>query len=114
MSERGVFAPWPLAAAGGKQGWKVRERVAETQDEELAYAYHAANNKEGPFDHKRSNQAYTRRAYPIYPPYLVERIVAMLFKVVGLKPHSRLSRLVSRRANRFIPKRARQHTMAGA
>lgn len=92
----------------------VVERVGETQDEELAYAYHAANNKEGPFDHKRSNQAYARRVYAIYPPYLVERVVAMLFKVVGLKPHGRLSRLVSRWAYRFIQKRARQHAKGGA
>ncbi len=92
----------------------VAGRVAEAQDEELAHAYHAANNKEGPFDHKRNSHAYARRLYPIYPPYLIERIVAMLFKIVGLKPHGRLSRLVSRRAYRFLQKRARRHAMAGA
>ncbi len=43
-----------------------------------------------------------------------EIIVAMLLNVVGLKAHGRLSWLVSRRANRFIQKWARQHSMAGA
>ncbi len=92
----------------------VAGRVAETQDEELAYAYHAANNKKGPFDQKRSNQAYARRVYSVYPPYLVERIVAMLFKIVGLKPHGRFCRLVSRRAYKFMRKRAHQYAAAGA
>jgi hypothetical protein len=84
-------------------------RVAETQDKELAYAYHSANSKRDTFDHKRSNQAYASRAYSIYPPYLVERAVAMLFKVVGLKPHGRLSRWVSGWGYRFMQRRARQH-----
>ena len=92
----------------------VYRRVAEIQDEELAYAYHAANRKQGRFDHKRSNQAYVRCAYPIYPPYLVERIVAMLFKIVGLKPHGRLSRFLAKRVHRLMGKRARRLAAARA
>lgn len=92
----------------------VAGRVAETQDQELAYAYHAANSKQGPFDHQRSNQAYVRKAYPIYPPYLVERIVAMLFKIVGLKPHGWLSRRVTGWACRFMQRRVQRYATAGA
>ncbi|MGE0652677.1 MAG: ferritin-like domain-containing protein [Alphaproteobacteria bacterium] len=83
-------------------------RIVETQDEELAYAYYAANDEEGPFDRGRSNRAYVRRAYALYQPYLVERIGAMLLKVVGLRPHGRLNRLLARLAYRFMQRRVRR------
>lgn len=91
--------------------WKrarvVIDRVTEAQDKELAYAYHSANEKRGSFNHKRCTEAYVGCAYRLYPPYLVERIVAMLLNVVGLKPHGRLSRFISRWAYRKMQKRAR-------
>lgn len=83
-------------------------RVVETQDKELAYAYYAANGTEGPFDRRRSNRAYVRRAYALYQPYLVERIGAMLFKIVGLRPHGWLNRMLSRVGYRFMQRRARR------
>ncbi len=90
-----------------KRARVVIGRVAEAQDEELAYAFHSANEKKGSFSHKRCNEAYVGCAYRLYPPYLVERIVAMLLNVVGLKPHGRLSRFISRWAYRKVQKRAR-------
>lgn len=91
--------------------WKrarvVIDRVTEAQDKELAYAFHSANEKKGSFSHKRCNEAYVGCAYRLYPPYLVERIVAMLLNVVGLKPHGRLSRFISRWAYRKVQKRGR-------
>ncbi len=92
----------------------VLGRVVEAEDGELAYAYYAANSETGPFSRKRSNQAYVRRAYPIYQPYHVERIVAMLFKIVGLKPHGRLSRFLAKRVHRLMGKRARRLAAARA
>ncbi len=86
----------------------VAGRVAESQDDELAYAYYAANGAEGPFDRKRYNRAYARRAYPLYQPYLVERICAMLFKIVGLRPHGRLNGFVARRLHGFMQSQARR------
>ncbi len=86
----------------------VAGRVAESQDDELAYAYYAANGAEGPFDRKRYNRAYARRAYPLYQPHLVERICAMLFKIVGLRPHSSLNRFIATRLYRFMKGRARR------
>ncbi|MFQ5775495.1 MAG: acyl-ACP desaturase [Kiloniellaceae bacterium] len=106
-----------LATEGIGLGNRIRVvagRVMEAQDEELAYAYYAANGGQEPFNHKRSNQAYVRRAYPIYQPYLVERIVAMLFKIVGLKPHGRLNRFLSRLAHRFMQGRVRRLAATGA
>ncbi len=97
--------------------WKrarvVIDRVTEAQDKELAYAFHSANEKQGSFSHKRCNEAYVGCAYRLYPPYLVERIVAMLLNVVGLKPHGQLSRLIGRWAYRKMQKRGRLVT-AGA
>ncbi|MCP4330524.1 MAG: ferritin-like domain-containing protein [Alphaproteobacteria bacterium] len=83
-------------------------RVAEAQDEELAYAFHSANEKPGSFNLKRSNETYAGHAYGLYPPYLLERIVAMLLNVIGLKPHGRLNRLISRLAHWKMQRRARR------
>ncbi|HUK09878.1 MAG TPA: ferritin-like domain-containing protein [Stellaceae bacterium] len=67
-------------------------RVAESEDDELAYAYHAANEVAAPYDRKRCSRAYARRAYRVYRPHHVERGLAMIFKAVGLKPHGALNR----------------------
>lgn len=89
-------------------------RVIESQDDELAYAYYAANSKDKTFDRKRNNQAYARRAYGLYPPYLVERICAMLFKIVGLRPHGRLNRFLGRQGYLFMQKTSRRLAALGA
>ena len=91
----------------------VAGRVLELGDEEMAHAYYAANDEKGPFDHKRNSQAYARRVYAIYQPHVVERIVAMLFKIVGLKPHGWICRFVGRRAHGFMQGRARRFACAG-
>ncbi len=95
-----------------KRARVVIGRVAEAQDEELAYAFHSANEKPGGFNHKRSNEAYAGHAYKLYPPYLVERVVAMLLNVIGLKPHGWLSRRISRLTYRKIQQRARRFAAA--
>src|SRR6266851_214315 len=66
-------------------------RVAESEDDELAYAYYAANEGELPYDRRRYTRAYASRAYPLYRPHHVERGVAMLLKAVGLTPNGHLS-----------------------
>jgi hypothetical protein len=70
-------------------------RVAEAQDDELAYAYYAANDGDLPYDRRRCSRAYARRAYALYRPHHVERAVAMLLKAAGLTPNGRLGRTVS-------------------
>lgn len=83
-------------------------RLIETEDAELAYAYHAANNKEGPFNRKQSNRSYVRRAYVLYQPHLVERVGAMLLKIVGLRPRGWLNRLIGAQGYRFMQRRAKR------
>ncbi len=73
-------------------------RVVELDDDELAYAYYAANESELPYDRRRCSRAYARRAFALYRPHHVERGVAMLLKAVGLTPNGWLGRLASRLA----------------
>jgi rubrerythrin len=62
-------------------------RIKETDDDELAYAYHAANDApDQPYDHDRCNVAYASRAYGFYRPVHTERAVSMVLKVIGIDP----------------------------
>lgn len=81
-------------------------RVAESEDDELAYAYYAANEPERSYDRRRYSRAYARRAYCLYRPHHVERGIAMLLKAAGLTPNGRLARAVSRLAWRGMRYRA--------
>ena len=89
-------------------------RVAESEDDELAYAYYAANDTAGPYDRRTSIRAYARRAYPYYRPHHVDRGMAMIFKAVGLDPQSRLHRVAAALAWRFIDYRAKALTKQAA
>jgi rubrerythrin len=73
-------------------------RIRESEDDELAYAYYAANENVAPYDRRRYANAYARRAYAVYRPHHVERGVAMIFKAVGLTPHGRLNFWLARLA----------------
>lgn len=64
------------------------DRIRETDDDELAFAYHAANDPaDMPYDHSRCNLAYGARAYSFYRPQHTERAVAMVLKVIGIDPN---------------------------
>lgn len=63
-------------------------RIKETDDDELAFAYHAANDGlDAPYDHARCNREYGARAYGFYQPQHTERAVGMVLKVVGIDPN---------------------------
>jgi hypothetical protein len=81
-------------------------RVAESEDDELAYAYYAANGGDRPYDRRYYNRAYARRAYALYQPHHLERVAAMLLKAVGLPPNGRLSVIAGRLAWRAMHFRA--------
>jgi hypothetical protein len=66
-------------------------RIAETGDDELAYAYHAANEEARSYDRNRCHRAYARRAYALCRERHVAHGVAMICKTVGLSPHGLLS-----------------------
>src|SRR5216683_3318719 len=89
-------------------------RIAETDDDELAYAYYAANENAAPYDRRRYSKAHARRAYAVYRPHHVERGIGMVFKAVGLKPNGRASRWVTRAAWWLIQSRVARLTRAAA
>jgi rubrerythrin len=62
-------------------------RIKETDDDELASAWHAANDPPGlPYDRVRCNRDYAGRAWSVYQLKHTERAVNMVLKVVGLDP----------------------------
>jgi hypothetical protein len=81
-------------------------RIVEASDDELAYAYFAANDEPAPYDRRRCRRAYARRAYALYRPHHVERSVAMTLKAVGLKPNGRLAHIAARLLWRVLRRRA--------
>jgi rubrerythrin len=89
-------------------------RVAESEDDELAYAYYAANESTAPYDRQRFSSAYARRAYSVYRQHHVERGMAMVLKAVGLKPNGRLNPVLTRLAWRFMRYRAARLDRAAA
>jgi rubrerythrin len=77
-------------------------RIAESQDDELAYAYYAANEAMRAYERRRYSRAYAARAYRLCREHHVAHGVALIFKAVGLDPHGLLARTASRLAWWFI------------
>jgi hypothetical protein len=86
------------------------ERIVESQDDELAYAYYAANEAMRPYERRRCSRAYAARAYRVCREQHVAHGVALIFKAVGRDPHGLLARTASRLAWRFIRFRGTQLT----
>lgn len=83
-------------------------RLVESEDDELAYAYFAANHPEQAYDRKRFSNAYARRAYAVYRRHHVERGIGMALKASGLRPNGRLNRTLTGIACWFLQFRARK------
>lgn len=93
-------------------------RLAESEDDELAYAYYAANENVDepglPYDRPRYSRAYAVRAFALYRAHHVERMVPMVLKAVGLTPNGRFARAVSVLAWRAMRYRAGRFAKAKA
>lgn len=84
-------------------------RITESEDDELAYAYHCANEAESvAYDHGRCLAAYMGRATDAYRFRHIERGVGMIFKTVGLKPRGRLSDASAKLAWKLLQHRRRK------
>jgi rubrerythrin len=70
-------------------------RIAESEDDELAYAYYAANETKRPYDRRYFKRAYARRAYALCRQHHVAHGMALIFKAVGLRPSGLLARAAS-------------------
>ena len=78
-------------------------RIGESEDDELAYAYHCGNEPIGtPYDHDRCIAAYMGKAMNHYRFRHVERGMGMIFKSIGLEPRGRLSDLAAKGAWRLL------------
>ncbi|HUZ63736.1 MAG TPA: ferritin-like domain-containing protein [Acetobacteraceae bacterium] len=91
-------------------------RINESEDDELAFAFHCGNEPESlSYSHERCIAAYMAPAIGFYRPHHVARGMGMIFKAVGLPPRGRLSgasarltwQLLQRRRRRFAARIAR-------
>jgi rubrerythrin len=99
-------------------GWRrlkvTLSRIGESEDDELAYAYFAANHPGESYDRRRFTRAYARRAYAVYRRHHIERGIAMVLKATGLRPSGRLNRWLTALACWFMQVRIRRLTTANA
>lgn len=78
-------------------------RVGETEDDELAFAYHCGNRAPDlPFARAPNRAAYMAHAMGLYRFRHIERAMGMMFKAIGLKPRGRLSHISARLAWRLL------------
>lgn len=102
--------------------WIAFGRLIESEDDELAFAYHCGADDAAPYSRRRSIRAYARRALPLYRFGHVEHGLRMAFKAVGMDPRGRVGRWIvgwilgstARLAWRFMQHRARQLDHAAA
>ena len=84
-------------------------RISETEDDELAFAFHCANAPLGKtYSHEECLAAYLSRAMTFYRFRHIERGMGMIFKAVGLPPRGRLSDISARLAWQFVQRRQRR------
>ncbi len=81
-------------------------RIAESEDDELCFAYHAANEGALPYDRRRAAKAYAQRAASVYRRHHIEHAVALAFRAVGLKRGGPLDALAAALAWRAVRWRA--------
>ena len=94
--------------------WVGLGRIGESEDDELAYAYYAANNNGEAYNRKRCIRAYMSRAYGFYEIRHVERAITLIFKAVGFSPHGRLTNWIARGTCWFLNLRIGRGTPAAA
>jgi len=84
-------------------------RIGESEDDELAFAYHCANQSaDFTYSHELCLAAYMTTAVPIYRFGHIEHGMGMVLKTVGLPPRGRLSTIASRIAWHLLQRRKRR------
>ena len=88
-------------------------RITESEDDELAYAYHCGNEPtELAYVHERCIGAYMGRAISFYRFRHIERAMGMILKSVGLPPRGRLSAAGARLTWTLLQRRRRKFEAA--
>ncbi|MDT7953274.1 MAG: ferritin-like domain-containing protein [Acetobacteraceae bacterium] len=81
-------------------------RITESEDDELAFAYHCGNEAETvAYDHGRCIAGYMGRAMSFYKWKHIERSTGMVLKTVGLPPRGRLGSGAARLAWTLMQRR---------
>jgi len=74
-------------------------RLRESADDELAFAYHCANEPANrPYDRAQCSAAYGALAFRLYRYHHVEKATGMVMKAAGLKPQGWLGRRATKLA----------------
>ena len=69
-------------------------RLRESDDDELAFAYHAANRRGQAYDRRSAAAAYGRTALGYYTPEVIDDAIEMVFRAIGLPGARWLTRAV--------------------
>ena len=86
-------------------------RFLEVGDDELAFAYHCANEPNRDYDRAKANKAYIRVAAGLYRRAHLDRAVGMMLKASGVSPEGRFGEVARRLAWFHLQ---RQHRRAAA
>jgi hypothetical protein len=82
-------------------------RVSESDDDELAYAYYAANIPlSTPYDRATCARLSASKALVIYQPKHIKKLVQMIAKSVGADPQGRMAKVAGALVWRMLKKRA--------
>ena len=74
-------------------------RIGESEDDELAYAFHCGNTPAtAPYTHGQAIAGYMSRAMTVYTYGHMARATSMIMKAVGLPPRGRLYTMAARAA----------------
>ncbi|MFQ5347933.1 MAG: ferritin-like domain-containing protein [Rhodothalassiaceae bacterium] len=81
-------------------------RAEEAEDDELAYAYFAANirprDPQTPYDRETCAHAYWRRAMSLYRRHHVDTAARMILRAAAVNPDGRIADLVSHAGWRYV------------
>ncbi len=69
-------------------------RLRESDDDELAYAYHAANRDGQAYNRRSAAAAYGRTALGYYTPEVIEPAIEMVFRAIGLRSAGPVTRAI--------------------
>jgi len=93
-------------------------RIGESEDDELAYAFHCGNTPaNATYNHQQAIAGYMSRAMTVYTYSHMARATSMIMKAVGLPPRGRLYTLAAHAAWRLMRSRRakfRKICVAGA
>jgi hypothetical protein len=84
-------------------------RIGESEDDELAYAFHCGNQApDQPYEHARAIAGYMSRAMTMYRYHHLARATGMILKAIGLPPRGRLYEVAARLSWWFMNRQRRK------